>query len=64
MVLIDYKSSFIRRDCSKEREMERIRNEYAKQIELYAEALEKGTGLPVEEAYLYLFLVNEYIKML
>lgn len=63
MILIDYKSSFIRLGKSREAEIERIRNEYAVQIELYSEAVIKGTGLEVGEAYLYLFDIGLAIKM-
>jgi ATP-dependent helicase/nuclease subunit A len=55
MILIDYKSSFIRPGRALDAEIERIKHEYAVQIELYSEAVFKGTGMEVGEAYLYLF---------
>ena len=63
MVLIDYKSNFIKpgRDC--EAELERIQHEYRVQIDLYSEAVLKGTGLEVSEAYLYLFSSGEALRM-
>ena len=64
MILIDYKSNFIRPGSRHEAELERIRNEYKVQIELYSEAVEKGTGMSVREAYLYLFASNETIDMM
>lgn len=64
MILIDYKSSFIHPGKPLESEVQRIRDEYKVQIELYSEALYKGTGKEVEEAYLYLFTVSEAINML
>lgn len=64
MVLIDYKSSFIHPGKPLESEMQRIREEYKVQIELYSEALCKGTGKEVSEAYLYLFTVSEAVNML
>ena len=64
MVLIDYKSVFIRPGRQHEAEIERIRREYRVQIELYAEALGKGTDKAVKEAYLYLFTTGEAIRMM
>lgn len=63
MVLIDYKTSFIRPGASYEAELERIRREYAVQISLYSEAIRKGTGLETGEAYLYLFSSGEFLRM-
>ena len=63
MVLIDYKSNFIRRGRDYEAELERIRHEYSVQISLYSEAVLKGTGLEVSEAYLYLFSSGEAMRM-
>ena len=64
MILIDYKSSFIRKDRDRSEEIRRIRNEYAVQIELYSEAVSKGTGMDVAEAYLYLFETGDAVQML
>lgn len=64
MVLIDYKSSFIRPHRDPAAEHERIRNEYRVQIDLYREAVYKGTGLEVSEAYLYLFMTDEALSMM
>ena len=63
MVVIDYKSSFIRPDKPLSSEIERIRREYAVQIELYSEAVLKGTGKEVSEAYLYLFGIGQAVRM-
>ena len=63
MILIDYKSSYIKPGDGYEQELERIRKEYRVQIELYAEAIRKGTGLDTGEAYLYLFASGEAMKM-
>ena len=63
MILIDYKSNFISPDRQLEEELERIRDEYKVQIELYKEAIEKGTGMEVSEAYLYLFAASDFILM-
>ncbi len=63
MILIDYKSSFVRPGRHHREEIERIRREYRPQIELYAEAIRKGTGLEVSEAYLYLFTTGEAVRI-
>ena len=64
MILADYKSNFIRPDRQREAELARIRDEYKVQIELYCEAVEKGMGVKVSEAYLYLFASGETIDMM
>ena len=63
MILIDYKSSYVKKGAHHDAEIERIRREYKTQIELYKEAIEKGTGLEVGEAHLYLFDTAESVKM-
>ncbi|MDD5823917.1 MAG: UvrD-helicase domain-containing protein [Firmicutes bacterium] len=63
MVVIDYKSSFVRKGIAHELELKRIRKEYAVQLELYSEAIEQGTDLSVKEAYLYLFLSDEAVRI-
>ena len=64
IVLIDYKSSFIHPGKDYDAEVERIRHEYSVQISLYKEAILKGTGKDVSEAYLYLFTTGEPVSML
>ena len=64
MVLVDYKSSFIHPGRDHASEIARIRDEYRVQIELYSEALSKGSGREVAEAYLYLFATGEAVDML
>ena len=54
LVLIDYKSSYMDERVPYEKEIERIRDKYAVQIEIYRNALASAVGRPVEEAYLYL----------
>lgn len=63
LVLLDYKTNWI--DLSKpfEQEAERLRGSYGKQIEIYRQALTAAAGLPVGEAYLYLFDIGREIKM-
>lgn len=62
MILIDYKSSYIRMNRVQE-EIERIRTEYKLQVELYSKAVKEGTGLSVSEAYLYMFSLNKAIEV-
>lgn len=62
-VLVDYKTVFIRYYDDRAKELDRIRREYDTQIRLYAEAIEKGTGRRVTEAYLYLFNTGEAVDM-
>ena len=64
VIVIDYKSNFIRPDRPHPAELERIRDEYKVQTELYSEAIEKGTGMRVGEAYLYLFASGETVDMM
>ena len=63
IVLIDYKSNWIDRSLPFEEEAARLKEAYAGQIGIYAEALEKGIGKPVKEAYLYLFEAERVIDM-
>lgn len=63
MILIDYKSNFVKPGRQHEAELARIRDEYKVQIELYSEAVEKGCGKEVSEAYLYLIATGEPINM-
>lgn len=63
MILVDYKSSYIRPDRPIEDELKRIKDEYKVQIELYGEAVQKGTGKEVAEAYLYLFAVAAAVRI-
>ena len=63
-VLIDYKSSFIHPGRDRDAEMKRIRREYRVQIDLYREAIVKGTGMEVSEAYLYIFHTGDALRMI
>lgn len=62
MILIDYKSGYIITSQLQD-ELERIRNEYKIQVDLYSKAVQEGTGMPVAEAYLYMFGISKHIKM-
>lgn len=54
IVLLDYKTD---KNLSREKAISR----YRKQLELYAEALEKKFNMPVKEKYLYLFDTGSFI---
>lgn len=61
-VLVDYKSNYI--DALRlESEKQRIYEEYIPQLKLYRKALEEIEGKKVKEAYLYLFGINDIIKI-
>ena len=63
MVLIDYKSNYMDPRRPHEEELARLRDEYRVQIELYSEAIRKGTGKETAEAYLWLFAASEALRM-
>ena len=63
VILLDYKSNYVRTGAEYQAELERLRREYSLQIELYREAILKGTGKEVSEAYLYLFATGEFLEM-
>jgi recombination helicase AddA, Firmicutes type len=61
-ILLDYKSNAMR-DGDREGEIERITDNYRLQLDLYKEALEVIRKVKVEESYLYLFHLDEAIKI-
>ena len=63
MILIDYKSNYIDPRRPRNAELSRIKEEYRVQIELYSEAIKKGTGMEVSGAYLWLFAGSEALRM-
>lgn len=54
LILLDYKTNY---------DTTEIEKKYAEQMALYKEALEKSTGLPVAESYLYLFSEGRELKI-
>ena len=52
LVLVDYKTT-----STKERKPEEVAESYSGQLGLYAKALERLTGLPVKEKWVYLLSV-------
>ena len=57
LVLIDYKTDFVEKDESE------LIEKYKVQLELYKEALEKGTNKKVEDVYIYSLYLNKDIKL-
>ncbi|QZY54153.1 helicase-exonuclease AddAB subunit AddA [Crassaminicella profunda] len=57
-VLVDYKSDYVTTE-----QKEEIVEKYKIQVELYKQALEKITKKTVKESYLYLFHLNEEVKI-
>ena len=55
--LIDYKTDYVENDESE------LIQKYRVQLELYKEALEKGTGKKVEEVYIYSLYLNKEIPL-
>ena len=62
-VLIDYKTNRIDRNRSLDEEKARITETYRIQLDMYAAAIEKATGKPVKEKYLYLFDIGEAVQV-
>ncbi|MGE5627307.1 MAG: 3'-5' exonuclease, partial [Solirubrobacterales bacterium] len=56
IILVDYKTDYVDDSLN-------IAEKYKKQVDLYANALEKITGKTVKEKYLYLFSSSEIVKM-
>ncbi len=56
LVLLDYKTDYVT-------DIEEIKNKYKMQIQYYEKALNKITGKTVKEKYLYLFSIDNYVKM-
>jgi ATP-dependent helicase/nuclease subunit A len=62
-ILLDYKSNYIG-DAEDETEINHVAEGYRTQLNLYKEALEKIRGIRVEEAYLYLFSIEQGVKVI
>ena len=58
LVIVDYKTDYIT-----EENKEDVINRYRKQLDLYADALTKLSGKKVKEKYLYLFNIDEEVKI-
>ena len=62
-VLMDYKTNWIDISRPFEEEAARLRDSYAKQMEIYRTVLAEATGKPVKEACLYLFGAGAVVKV-
>ncbi len=61
VILVDYKTDRV--DFLGDRAEEYLRERYQSQLDYYQAALEKGTGKPVAERYLYSFSLNRAIPV-
>ena len=61
LVLLDYKTGSLKE--VKAGNFDAIKDRYKVQIDLYRDALEKATGKPDKEAYLYLTDAGEFIQI-
>lgn len=61
-VLIDYKNSYVDQE-RREEGLQRIKETYSAQVELYRDALQTIKDGEVAESYLYLFSEGEFVKV-
>ena len=61
-VLVDYKNSYINPE-DRENGLQRLKETYSMQVELYREALQLIKGGEVAESYLYLFSEGEFVSV-
>lgn len=59
IILVDYKTDH----CKTEEEQLDIADKYKRQVNLYASAIEKILKKPVKDKYLYLFSVDDVVKL-
>ena len=62
-ILVDYKSNFVDPD-RREKAIEHLKENYMPQLALYRRALEEITGIPVSEGILYLFGIDEELRLI
>ncbi|MCQ2551435.1 MAG: helicase-exonuclease AddAB subunit AddA [Clostridia bacterium] len=60
IVLLDYKTNFV----ESEEDVERIKETYKVQMDMYRAALAEGMDMPVKEAYLYLAGLRRFVSMM
>ncbi len=60
IVIIDYKSDYIAGD-EVESDINRIKEKYKRQLEIYGQAIGQITGMPIKEKYIYLYHINKWI---
>lgn len=58
LIIVDYKTDYIDEDNKQD-----VIDRYRKQLDLYAESLTKLTGKKIKEKYLYLFNIDEEVKL-
>ena len=58
IVIFDYKTDYVLKE-----NVEEIVSKYKMQIEYYIKAIELGTNKKVKEKYLYLFSINDFVKI-
>ena len=63
LVIVDYKSNYVD-TARKQEEMERIRQEYLPQMRFYKEALEAVSEMNVKECIIYVFGMNDQIRLI
>lgn len=62
-ILLDYKTNYIDKNKPLSEELDRIKNTYKKQMDIYGEAIRTIKSLEVAEAYLYLFDIGQMVDM-
>lgn len=61
-ILVDYKSNYVDRN-RRQASLAHLKENYIPQLDLYRRALEAITGIPVKEAVLYLFGIDEELPL-
>ncbi|WP_027624243.1 helicase-exonuclease AddAB subunit AddA [Clostridium lundense] len=56
LVIVDYKTDYVD-------DIDKIKKKYSLQLKYYSEALERITGKKVKENYLYLFHIDDFLKV-
>ena len=62
-ILVDYKTDYVPENRGRNEAISQIKGAYAKQIEIYAKAIEDITKHHVKEKYLYLYSADEWVRM-
>ncbi|NLI90255.1 MAG: helicase-exonuclease AddAB subunit AddA [Epulopiscium sp.] len=62
-ILVDYKTDYVPEGQEKSAAIEKLKNNYKKQIEIYGRAIKDITGKKVKESYLYLYSINEWVRI-
>ena len=62
ITIIDYKTDYVDRQ-NIEQSKQKIKARYEKQLALYAKALEDITKISVAHQYIYLYNINEWMRL-